>query len=187
MDLVTLTGIAVGLSMDAFAVAIASGCSTKDVKLRQALRMALFFGVFQAVMPVIGWFAGLTFRGLISSFDHWVAFGLLALVGGKMIVEFFQGDKACEEKTCPMDIPNLFILAVATSIDALAIGLSLSLLNTPIAFPATFIGVVTFVISFAGVYIGKRFGDYLENKMELVGGIVLIAIGVKVLLEHLLK
>jgi manganese efflux pump family protein len=187
MDLITVIGIAVGLSMDAFAVSIASGCSTKGLKFYQALRMALFFGGFQAAMPIIGWLAGLTFRSYIESFDHWLALGLLSIIGIKMIVEFFEKDKPDSKKACMMDLPSLFVLSVATSIDALAVGLSLSFLHTSIYFPALLIGLVTFLFTLCGVYIGKYFGHIFEKKIELIGGLILIGIGIKIVLEHTMK
>jgi putative Mn2+ efflux pump MntP len=189
MDILSVIGIGIGLSMDAFAVSITSGFVSKKLKTYQAVRMALFFGAFQFLMPVIGWIAGLTIRNFIVSFDHWLAFGLLAVIGGKMIYESFEIEKveSGSEKTDPMSIPSLFILAIATSIDALAVGLSLSFIKVSILFPSIIIGVITFSISLAGVYIGKKFGHLFEKKMELVGGIVLIGIGLKILLEHLLK
>jgi putative Mn2+ efflux pump MntP len=185
MDYITLFAVAVGLSMDAFAVAITSGFVTKDLKMRQALKMAAFFGGFQAIMPLLGWLAGLTIRNYIQFIDHWVAFGLLSFIGIKMIYESFQIEEI-EKKSCPMDTPNLLVLSVATSIDALAVGLSLSFLNTTIALPAVVIGLVTFCISFAGVWIGKKFGHLFEKRMEFIGGLILIGIGAKILLEHLL-
>ncbi len=184
MDIITLLFLAVGLSMDAFAVAVTSGFVTKNVRLSQALRMAGFFGGFQALMPILGFLAGLSFRNLISSFDHWLTFGLLGFIGGKMIYESFLLEKE-EEKSCPMNMPNLLVLSIATSIDALAVGLSLSFLNTVIIMPAVIIGVTTFIISLAGVFIGKQFGHIFEKKLELIGGLILIGIGVKILVEHL--
>lgn len=189
MDILSIVAIGVGLSMDAFAVSITSGFVSKNLRFYQALRMALFFGGFQFIMPIIGWLAGLTIRNYILAFDHWLAFILLAFIGGKMIYESFQPDETEEgsEKKSPMALPNLFLLAVATSIDALAVGLSLSFIKVSIVFPSILIGVITFCISLAGVFIGKKFGHLFEKKMELVGGLVLIGIGVKILLEHLLK
>lgn len=186
MDILSVILIAVGLSMDAFAVAITSGFATRELKNWQAVRMAVFFGGFQFLMPLVGWLAGLTVRRYIVQVDHWIAFGLLSFIGGKMIWESLRKEKDCGEKSCPMDLSNLVILAVATSIDALAVGLSLSFLNVSIFIPALIIGCVTFAISLAGVYIGKKFGHLFEKKMELIGGLVLIGIGVKILLEHLI-
>ena len=184
MDIITIFLIAVGLSMDAFAVAVTSGFTMKKVELKNALKMALYFGGFQALMPLIGYLAGQSFKGFISSFDHWIAFIVLSAIGGKMIYEAHKIDEIEKEK----DNTNSFVLlglAIATSIDALAVGISLSLLVNNIIFPALFIGVVTFIFSFAGVYIGKKFGNFFENKIEVAGGVILIGMGIKILIEHL--
>ena len=184
MSLLKLLGLAVGLAMDAFAVSITSGLTMQKLKVRYALRIALFFGVFQALMPIIGYLAGLSVREMIENYDHWVAFGLLSFVGGKMLFEaIFMKDE--DREIDPNDFGLLFMLAIATSIDALAVGLSLSLLNIEIFMPAILIGIVTFALSFAGVYLGKRIGHLFEQKIEILGGLVLIAIGVKILFEHL--
>jgi len=184
MELLTILLIAIGLSMDAFAVSITSGMAIKTLKIRHILRIALLFGLFQAVMPVIGWLAGMQIRRWIAAFDHWIAFMLLAFIGGKMILEatILESEK---ESSDPLHFGTLFVLAVATSIDALAVGLSFSFLNVLIAAPAIIIGVVTFAISFAGVAIGHAFGSFFQKKIEIVGGLILIAIGVKILVEHL--
>ena len=142
------------------------------------------FGAFQALMPVLGWLAGLSFIELISGFDHWVAFGLLAFIGGKMIYSARANPK--EEKEAKLTVPVLLILSVATSIDALAVGLSFSLLRVSITTPIIAIGVVTFLLSFAGFNFGNKLGKFFERKVQVIGGIVLIAIGIKILLEHLL-
>lgn len=184
MKLITILAIAVGLAMDAFAVSITSGLTMKKHKVRYALRIALWFGAFQALMPVLGFMAGLTIRPWIEPVDHWIAFGLLAYVGGRMLREAFHGDG---EDRCmdPDDFLLLFTLSVATSIDALAVGLSLSLLNVNVLKPALIIGLVTFCMSFAGVQIGKRMGHFFERRAEMVGGIILIFIGIRILVEHL--
>ena len=176
--------MSIGLAMDAFAVSIASGFTIHRLRVRYAFRIAFFFGAFQAVMPIIGWLAGLSVRDFISAIDHWIAFGLLLLVGGKMIYEatFMEGD---DDKKDPLNITILLVLSIATSIDALAVGLTLSFINVEIVTPAVIIGIVTFVFSFAGVYIGDRFGHFLESKIEILGGVVLIGIGIKILLDHL--
>jgi len=184
MKLWTILVIAVGLAMDAFAVSIVTGSLYKEFKVRHALRMALFFGGFQAIMPVIGFLAGLGLQGYIAPYDHWVAFALLCLVGGKMIYESFQIE-AAEKDRNPADLFVLLVLSFATSIDALAVGITLSLLKAPIALAVTIIGVVTFVLSYGGVALGKRFGHLFESKIEIVGGFILIAIGVKIVIEHL--
>lgn len=188
MPFLTLLAIAVALAMDAFAVAVATGICLRQARTSQTLRMALAFGVFQAAMPVAGWILGLTVRDYIESYDHWAAFGLLALVGGKMIYEALKGEDAGEQ--CSPKDPTkgfqLIVLAVATSIDALAVGLSFSVLNEPIWFPALVIGVVCFAITALGVRIGCMAGHVsaVSRYAEIVGGVTLIGIGVKILLEH---
>ena len=185
MDLVTIIVIAVGLAMDAFAVSIVSGSVYQQLHVRHAVRMAIFFGGFQAFMPLIGSLAGLSIREYIADYDHWVAFGLLAAVGGKMIYESFKIESA-EKNLDPSNVLVLLILALATSIDALAIGITLSLLVSSIAVAVIIIGLVTFVLSYLGVFIGKKFGHFFENKIEALGGIILIGLGIKILFEHML-
>lgn len=174
--------------MDAFAVSVASGATMKRLHLPNALKMGLFFGGFQVFMPVIGWLAGSRMRDLISGIDHWIAFGLLSIIGGKMLYEAFRlKDEEDREKnrTCPFDTGTLTVLAIATSIDALAVGLTFSMLSVSIAAPALIIGAVTFLMSVAGVKIGSTGGHFFEHKMEAAGGAVLVLIGLKILLEHL--
>jgi putative Mn2+ efflux pump MntP len=185
MKLGTILFIAIGLAMDAFAVSVVTGSVYKDFKVRHALRMALFFGGFQAVMPVIGFLAGLGLVNYIAPYDHWVAFALLFFVGGKMIYESFRIE-AAERDRNPANLSILLLLSFATSIDALAVGMTLSLLRAPIALAVTIIGLVTFGLSYGGVYLGKRFGHFFESKVEIVGGLILIAIGVKIVAEHLM-
>ncbi len=184
MKLLTILFVAVGLAMDAFAVSIVTGSVYKELHVKHALRMALFFGGFQAVMPVIGFLAGLSLRDYIAASDHWIAFGLLSFVGGKMIYESFKIE-AAERSRDPSNLMILLALSFATSIDALAVGITLSLLKGPIAPAVTIIGLVTFALSYAGVSLGKRFGHFFESKIEIVGGLILIAIGLKILIEHL--
>jgi putative Mn2+ efflux pump MntP len=181
--MVTL-GIAFGLAMDAFAVSIASGVTIKHLRIRNALTIAAFFGSFQAFMPLIGWLAGLTLRDFISGVDHWVAFGLLNGIGFKMIYESCKVE-SIERKINPLNIFVLLILSVATSIDALAVGLSLSFLKIAIAIPALVIGTVTFLLTLLGVFVGSRVGHFFEKKIEILGGLMLIGIGIKILIEHL--
>jgi putative Mn2+ efflux pump MntP len=176
--------IAVGLAMDAFAVSIVTGSVYRELHVKHALRMALFFGGFQAVMPIVGFLAGLGLKGYISAYDHWIAFGLLLFVGGKMIHESLKIESA-QKNLDPSDLPVLLALAVATSIDALAIGITLSMLTASVVVAATMIGLVTFALSYAGVAIGRRFGHFFESRIEIVGGLILIAIGVKILIGHL--
>jgi putative Mn2+ efflux pump MntP len=185
MELITIIVIAVGLAMDAFVVSIVSGGAYRQLHVKHALRMALFFGAFQAFMPLIGSLAGLSFKNYIQNYDHWVAFGLLAAVGGKMIYESFK-IKAVEENPNPSNIFVLLLLSVATSIDALAIGVTLSFVTSSLALAVTIIGLTTFILSYAGVVIGKRFGHFFENRLEAVGGLILIGIGVKILCDGLL-
>lgn len=184
MDIISIIFIAFGLAMDAFAVSITSGLTIKSLKINNALKIATFFGLFQAIMPLIGWLAGLSFRDFISGVDHWIAFGLLSIIGCKMIYESSKMELN-EKKIDPLNIYVLFILSIATSIDALAVGLSLSFLNVSIALPAIIIGIVTFLLSVFGVYFGNRFGHYFERKIEIIGGLILIGIGIKILIEHL--
>jgi putative Mn2+ efflux pump MntP len=170
--------------MDAFAVSISSGITIKSPRIEQALKIAVFFGVFQAIMPVVGWFVGLGLRELISRVDHWIAFGLLLLIGCRMIYESTRSRS--ERKVLnPLGLGVLLLLSVATSIDALAAGVSLAFLKISILLPVIIIGAVTLVLSFIGVFVGDRSGHLFENKAEFVGGLVLIGIGTKILIEHL--
>ena len=184
MDIITIIAIAVGLAMDAFAVSITSGTTIKRLKINHALQIAAFFGAFQAFMPVIGWLAGLGLISFISGIDHWIAFGLLVFIGCKMIYESIKIESR-EDKSNPLNFYVLLMLSVATSIDALAVGLSFAFLKISIATPIIIIGAVTFLLSFLGVFAGNKFGHFFENKIEIVGGIVLIGIGLKILVEHL--
>jgi len=185
MGLITIIVIAVGLAMDAFAVSIVSGTAYKQLKIKHALRIAIFFGGFQALMPLVGSLAGLSIKAYVVPYDHWVAFGLLSAVGGKMIYESFK-IRSAEENFNPSNILILLILSVATSIDALAIGITLSFLRVSLVKAVIIIGLVTFVLSYLGVFIGKKFGHFFENKIEAVGGLILIGLGAKILLGHLL-
>ena len=184
MPLLTILAIAVGLSIDAFAVAVASGIAIKRMHLRHAMLLASFFGGFQALMPVLGWLLGHWAFAFVSAFAHWIAFGLLAFVGGKMICEARKLPKE-EAVDNPLDLYVLFGLSVATSIDAFAVGLTFSLLNVAILMPVLIIGAITFALSFAGMYIGNVFGHLFETKLEICGGLVLIGIGVEILFQHL--
>jgi putative Mn2+ efflux pump MntP len=186
MDFITIFIIAVGLSMDAFAVSIAVGATDKRPGVRHAFRTALAFGGFQAIMPVIGWLLGLAVKGWVEGYDHWVAFGLLGTIGGKMIYEsckIKQTSRHCQ----PIGTTALMTLAVATSIDALAVGITLSfLMADSVTTAVIIIGAVTFTLSYAGVYIGKNLGHFFETGFEALAGLVLLGIGTKILLEHLL-
>ena len=185
MSVIEIVLIALALSADAFAVSVTSGIAIKKMKIRHAMLIAAFFGGFQALMPVIGWAGGRWAQKYIESFDHWIAFVLLCFVGGKMIYEAVKGDKE-ENESDPLNVYVLFILAIATSIDALAVGLSLAFIKVFIIVPALIIGCITFALSFAGTYIGNFFGHLFEKKIEIAGGVILIGIGCKILIEHLL-
>ena len=187
MSYPVILGIALALSMDAFAVSISYGCSPVKMSLKNMFTIALFFGAFQALMPVAGWFSGQIFEQLISAWDHWIAFTLLAIVGIKMIIEGIKGHDADESCEAPKDLgyKRLFVLSIATSIDALAVGLGLSIINYPIAVPAAIIGAVTFVTSLIGVRMGCRLQHILGRRVEILGGAILIFIGLKILLEHI--
>jgi len=183
LELLTVITIAVGLAMDAFAVSIAAGAGYRQLRIRHALRMAVFFGAFQAVMPILGWFAGAAFKHAIEAYDHWVAFAILLLIGVKMIYEAFKIEQA-ENPSNPSNLAILLTLSVATSIDALAVGFTLSLITNSIATAVIIIGLITFALSFLGCAIGKRLGHLFENKMEILGGCILIGIGVKIVVDH---
>ena len=188
MGFVELFLIGVGLSMDAFAVSICKGLGMKRLNMGQALVIGLFFGGFQALMPFVGWALGSQFQDLISPIDHWVAFILLAIIGGKMLVEAIRGgdeESADEPADAKLDLKELFVLAVATSIDALAVGITFAFLGVNIVEAISIIGATTFVLSVAGVAVGHAFGARYERGATIVGGVVLILIGCKILLEHL--
>lgn len=184
MGFIEIFLIAIGLSADAFAVAVCKGLNMKKINGKIALIIGLFFGGFQALMPLIGWVLGKQFESYIVSFDHWVAFVLLAFIGGKMIKESFENDCECCVRELP-DLKELFILAIATSIDALAVGITFAFLKVNIVEAVTLIGCITFILSVLGVYLGCKFGAKYKNKAELAGGIILVLIGLKILLEHL--
>jgi putative Mn2+ efflux pump MntP len=178
--------MAVALAMDCFAVTLGLACGARGLTMKQAVRMAGFFGGFQFVMPVLGWLAGDRLLLLIRNFDHWVAFGLLALIGGRMIYESFE--LSDEEKSCRPDQTQgsrLLILALATSIDALAVGLSLGVVRTSILYPAAVIGATSFAFTVAGAKLGPVAGRIAGRWAELLGGLILIGIGAKILMEHL--
>ena len=187
MGIAELLLIAVGLSMDAFAVSICRGLGMRRLNLRTAAVLALFFGCFQALMPLVGWALGSQLMWLIAPVDHWVAFVLLAFIGGKMLWEaFHEDDEGCGcEDTSAIDLREFLVLAVATSIDALAAGISFAALNVDLVASVSLIGVITFALSFVGVAVGHFFGARYERPASVVGGVVLILIGLKVLLEHL--
>lgn len=185
MDIISIVFVALGLAMDAFAVSITSGIAIKELRVRHAIRIGMFFGGFQAIMPVIGWLAGFSLKDFISSVDHWIAFGLLTFIGCKMIYESIKIEET-EKKSNPLKVSILLILSIATSIDALAVGITFVFLGISIATPVVIIGMITFILSFCGVLIGDKFGHLFEKKIEILGGFILIGIGVKILIEHLL-
>lgn len=185
MPVLSVILIAVALAMDAFAVSISSGIIIGKTRVRHALLIASFFGTFQAVMPFLGWEAGRSLRRIIMDYDHWAAFILLLAVGLKMIRDSLRKD-GDEKKFDPLNIYVLFVLAIATSIDALAVGIALSFAGVNIVLPVIVIGAVTFVMSFIGTYVGSIFGHMLESKVEMIAGILLIGIGVKILVQHTL-
>lgn len=182
MGVVELISIGIGLAMDAFAVAVGKGLSMKRLSLKNAGLIGFYFGFFQALMPVIGYFLGIGFKEYITSIDHWVAFILLGLIGANMIKEAF-GDE--EEVDDDLSFKTMLILAIATSIDALAVGITFAFLHVNIGYAALIIGVTTFVISVLGVKIGHVFGLRYKSKAEIAGGLILIVMGCKILLEHL--
>ncbi len=180
--------IGVGLSMDAFAVSICKGLGMSKLNKKQAIIIGVYFGGFQALMPLVGWALGINFQQYITSVDHWIAFALLGYIGGKMAIEAIKGwkeEERVEEKDKPLDHKEMLLMAIATSIDALAVGITFAFLDTPIVEAIVVIGITTFVLSIIGVAVGNIFGSKYKSKAELVGGIILIAIGVKILVEHL--
>jgi putative Mn2+ efflux pump MntP len=181
METLNLIFMAIGLAMDAFSVSVCKGMGQSRMQWHNALKAGLFFGIFQTLMPLLGYWAGSRFEHLIEAADHWIAFGFLGFIGGKMIVESFRSDRPVD---CSFGFRSMLILAIATSIDALAVGISLGFLQTDIVRAVILIGSVTFVLSFAGVKLGHVFGSRFSSKAELLGGIILVLIGVKIVLEH---
>lgn len=188
MDILTLFFLAVGLSMDTMAVSISDGLCFQKMRRSGFFWIAFSFGFFQGLMPVIGYFAGQTFSVYIKNLDHWVALILLGFIGGKMIWEAISEMRHPEEETCGKDFTFrlLLVQAVATSIDALAVGIGFAVMDVVIWYASGFVAVTTFVLSAAGVWIGKKFGSFLKEKAELLGGLILIAIGIKIFTEHML-
>ena len=191
MGFIELFLLGVGLSMDAFAVSVCKGLAMKKATLKSQMTCGLWFGGFQALMPLIGFFLGAMFADAIKAFDHWIAFGLLALIGANMLKEALEKDcDCCEEHNADMSVKTMFVMAVATSIDALAVGISLAMANTaesPVNIweAIALIGVTTCALSALGVKIGNIFGSRYEKKAEFAGGVILILLGLKILLEHL--
>ena len=184
MTLVPILLIAVGLAMDAFAVAVACGLAVKPFRPGYAFRISFSFGAFQTFMPILGWAAGVSLRLFIAAFDHWIAFVLLVAIGCKMIYESLRKEKESKNGAA-VSWGGLLVLSLATSVDALAVGISFAFLEEAILFPAAIIGMVTFVLCFAGVWLGNRFGHIFENKLEMAGGLILIGIALKILISHL--
>lgn len=174
--------IAIGLSMDAFAVAICKGLSMQKMSYKNAVKTGLYFGGFQALMPFIGYLLGTQFKGYITSIDHWIAFALLSIIGIKMIKESRSEYERLDDS---FNLKNMLVLSIATSIDALAVGVTFAFLQVDIVFAVSIIGITTFIFSFIGVKIGNVFGAKFKSKAELTGGIILIAMGIKILVEHL--
>ena len=185
MDAVTLIGLALALAMDAFAVALGTGTVLARLTGRHLFRLGFHFGLFQALMPVIGWLAGQTIIQWVSAWDHWIAFGLLGLIGSRMIYEACSDSEKPEDRD-PTRGLSLVMLSIATSIDALAVGFSLSVIGVSIWLPALVIGLVAGALTVAGMLVGDRIGSRWGNRVEILGGLVLITIGIKVLAEHLL-
>ena len=183
MEVLEILLIAIGLAMDAFAVSICKGLSMKRMDWKKALIVGLYFGAFQGLMPVIGYFLGSTFESLVTKIDHWIAFGLLVFIGANMLKEAFGNDSEnCNDN---VDFKTMVVLAIATSIDALAVGITFAFLQTNILLAALATGIITFAVCVIGVKIGNKFGDKYERKAETVGGLILILMGIKILLEHL--
>lgn len=183
MRLLELLLLSIGLAMDAFAVSVCKGISMKKMNWKKACIIGLYFGGFQALMPMLGYFLGATFEGFVTSVDHWIAFVLLAIIGGNMIKESFNKEtENCNDDT---SFKTMIILAIATSIDALAVGITFAFLKVNLLLAISLIGVTSFILSVIGTKIGNRFGDKYENLAELIGGVILILLGLKILLEHL--
>jgi putative Mn2+ efflux pump MntP len=187
MDLISIILLGVGLAMDAFSVSITLGITLKNFELKHALWIALFFGAFQAIMPILGWISGMQLQSLVSALAPWIAFLLLLGIGLKMIYESFKMKEEDANSLKVFSFKELLLLAIATSIDAFAVGITFAFLEISIWIPVLIIGIITFILSFIGVYIGKRIGHLFERKIEIFGGLILIGIGLKILLEYLLS
>jgi manganese efflux pump family protein len=181
MEVVSALLVGIALAMDSLSVSITAGSTMKNIKIYQVLLIAVYFGFFQWLMTFLGWYGGLFLNDIISNFDHWIAFGLLVFIGGKMIHESFKDEN---KKKFIFNHKILFILAIATSIDALGVGLSYAFLDKPILFTSVIIGIVAFLFSYLGVFLGKILHNVLQNKVEIVGGLILIGIGIKILIDH---
>ena len=185
MNFFLVIAVAFALAMDAFAVAVGVSLNLKEMSRRQAFRLALLFGFFQFMMPILGWLAGQGVFRSIRAFDHWVAFSLLLFIGGRMAFESFRASEKTEKKVAdPTKGVSLFILSLATSIDALAVGLSFAALHLAIFYPAVVIGIICFLITVIGTKIGPLLGQLIGKRAELAGGLILIGIGIKILVDH---
>ena len=185
MELFTIILIAVGLAMDCFAVSITTGINVRKHRIRRAVIIALSFGFFQGFMPILGWLAGLGLKDFITGVDNWIAFGLLVFIGAKMIYESMKLKKEKDDKSS-FNGYLVLILSIATSIDALAVGLSFAFLHVSIVVPVLVIAGIAATLSFAGFFVGQKIGHFFENRIEVLGGVILIGIGVKILVEHLI-
>ena len=183
MGIIEIVLIGLSLAMDAFAVSICKGLSMKKMNWKSAIIISLYFGIFQAFMPVVGYFLGSTFESYVTNIDHWIAFILLSLIGGNMIKESFDSED--KKKNDKIDFKTMIVLAIATSIDALAIGITFAFFEVNLLLSISIIGIITFLLSILGVKIGNKFGDKYQNKAEFVGGLILVLMGIKILLEHL--
>jgi manganese efflux pump family protein len=183
--MLTIILVALSLAMDCLAVSIAGGALVEKPRLKNALKIGIYFGLFQTIMPLIGWALGYGFRNLISSFDHWIAFGLLFIIGTRMIYESFKKDSN-KEKRDILNNHTLLILAIATSIDALVAGMSLAFIGIPLIYSVLIIGAFALVLSVTGYFMGHKIGTLIGSKMEIIGGVILIGIGVKILVQHLI-
>ena len=184
MGIIELVILSIGLAMDAFAVAICKGLSMNKMSWKNAIIVGLYFGIFQALMPILGYILGMNFQSKITNIDHWISFVLLSGIGLNMIKEAISKGK--EEENESLKFKDMIVLAIATSIDALAVGITFAFLKVNIIVSASMIGIITFIISIIGVKIGNVFGDKYKQKAELTGGIILILLGIKILLEHLI-
>ena len=183
MELFEIVVIGIGLAMDAFAVSVCKGLAMKKLDWKKVIIISLYFGIFQALMPVLGYCLGSTFSSFVQQVDHWIAFILLAIIGGNMIKDSTDDEE--EKRNDKVDVKTMVLLAIATSIDALAVGVTFAFFEVNLWLSISIIGIITFVLSFLGVIIGNKFGDKFQNKAEFTGGIILIVMGIKILLEHL--
>jgi len=186
MGIAELSLLGAGLAMDAFAAALCKGLNMKKINYTYSLVIAVFFSVFQGLMPLVGWFAGVRFKDRIEIFDHWIVFFLLVFIGTKMIYEAENKNEEVYKKSTVLDLKELTVLAFATSVDAMAVGISLSFLNTDILFCSSVIAFITLMLSFLGVILGNKYGGKYGKKAEISGGVILVIIGIKILIEHLL-